>query len=267
MNEQQALIVMTPEHFDGIAKSAFDALVDDEHVGTGRGWRIGRRTLEACGPPRGRGATHEADGAESVAAFRERMLVHAEKCNLAHLVPDRTNLSRMRAAAALIPEDEERGLAWTTAYKLSTRGLDSTEAVEVVQAARARHPAGLVPASALDPIWTDYEWQAREQLEAGLAVVVNLRDHEALVAWATERNLLVRIDRGTAWGNHFVVDEDGDRATVIAAYRDHYLPHKPSLMKRINELVGMTLACWCAPEPCHGDVLVELATQLPCEDA
>jgi hypothetical protein len=53
------------------------------------------------------------------------------------------------------------------------------------------------------------------------------------------------------------MDEDGNRAEVIANYRDHYLDFKPSLLMRIgDDLEGKALACWCAPEPCHGDVLL-----------
>jgi hypothetical protein len=48
---------------------------------------------------------------------------------------------------------------------------------------------------------------------------------------------------------------DGDRDTVIRNYADHYLPHKPSLLAKLPELRGKALGCWCAPEPCHGDVL------------
>jgi hypothetical protein len=51
---------------------------------------------------------------------------------------------------------------------------------------------------------------------------------------------------------------DGDRKTVIENYAQHYLPYKPSLLSRLAELRGRALACWCAPEPCHGDVLLQL---------
>lgn len=33
----------------------------------------------------------------------------------------------------------------------------------------------------------------------------------------------------------------------------------PELLALVPELRGRALACWCAPEPCHGDVLAELA--------
>lgn len=92
-----------------------------------------------------------------------------------------------------------------------------------------------------------------DQLRAGHTLVVNLRDPITLVL--EERGLVTRIDRNTIWGNPFVTPDDGSRSAVIAAYRDYYLPNKPSLLKRIGELRGRALACWCNPQECHGDVL------------
>jgi hypothetical protein len=254
-------IVMTPERFDALASDAVEALVSDEHSAARRGWALARRVLAACGPPLGYGKTAEDDGNESVAAFRERMSVHAESFKVEGLLPSEVNLIKMRAAAALIPEEEESGLAWTTAYDLSTReGIEPEEALELVRRIRARHPRGLVPRSWF--VWSDEELRLRSLLEEGMTVVVNLHSHETLIQWATERDKFVRIDRKTAWGNPFLMGDnadpkDGNRADVIAAYRDHYLPNKPSLRARLDELRGKALGCWCAPEPCHGDVLLE----------
>lgn len=107
-----------------------------------------------------------------------------------------------------------------------------------------------------EPVWSPEELDARKRLEAGETVVVSFRPHHAnIVRWAQEQNLLERIDRRSEWGNPFELPADGDRDTVIRNYAEHYLPHKPSLLARIGELRGRALACWCAPEPCHGDVL------------
>ncbi|GAQ52739.1 DUF4326 domain-containing protein [Streptomyces acidiscabies] len=51
---------------------------------------------------------------------------------------------------------------------------------------------------------------------------------------------------------------DGTRAEVMAMYRAYLLEH-PGLLGLVDDLRGRTLACWCAPELCHGDVLAELA--------
>jgi hypothetical protein len=64
-------------------------------------------------------------------------------------------------------------------------------------------------------------------------VAVNLRRYGNLIAWAKERGLFVRVDRATPWRNPFVIGRDGDRATVIAADRNHYLPSRPDLLRRL----------------------------------
>jgi hypothetical protein len=67
----------------------------------------------------------------------------------------------------------------------------------------------------------------------------------------------VYIGRPSKWGNQFVIGKDGTRAEVIAKY-ERYLCDSP-LLDQIHELRGKNLVCWCAPEPCHGDVLLRLA--------
>lgn len=59
------------------------------------------------------------------------------------------------------------------------------------------------------------------------------------------------------WANPFVIGRDGARADVIAKY-ERYVRTRADLLRRLPELTGQTLGCWCAPEPCHGDVLVRL---------
>jgi hypothetical protein len=44
----------------------------------------------------------------------------------------------------------------------------------------------------------------------------------------------------------------------MAMYRA-YLLERPELLELVPPLRGRTLACWCAPELCHADVLAELA--------
>jgi hypothetical protein len=64
--------------------------------------------------------------------------------------------------------------------------------------------------------------------------------------------------RRSKWANPFKIGLDGTRAEVIAKYRD-YLLSRPELMAALPELCGKDLACWCWPEACHGEVLLELA--------
>ena len=67
----------------------------------------------------------------------------------------------------------------------------------------------------------------------------------------------VYIGRPSLWGNPFQIGRDGTRAEVIAKYRS-YILGKPELLQQLEGLRGKTLACWCKPQACHGDVLVEL---------
>jgi hypothetical protein len=67
----------------------------------------------------------------------------------------------------------------------------------------------------------------------------------------------VYIGRPSKWGNPFVIGRDGNRDEVIEKYRKWILGNK-ELMGDLNELCGKTLACWCKPHACHGDVLAEL---------
>ena len=73
----------------------------------------------------------------------------------------------------------------------------------------------------------------------------------------------VYIGRPSKWGNPFVVGKDGTREEVIAKYRAHVLGDAQLLAAARTELRGKVLGCWCAPLPCHGDVLVEIANAEP----
>jgi hypothetical protein len=105
--------------------------------------------------------------------------------------------------------------------------------------------------------WTDSELERKEMVERGLTVVAHQNNDVHLVAWAESNNKYVRIDRFSDWGNPFLFPQDGDRATVIAHYKQ-YLEWRPSLLKRLGELKGKVLGCWCYPDECHGDVLAEV---------
>lgn len=120
------------------------------------------------------------------------------------------------------------------------------------------------PAPAGDPLagFTDDERDLHKRLIAGETVVVSMRCHQRFIAWADSRGLYERIDRRSPWGNPFELPGDGTRAEVIANYEQYYLPYKPSLLDRLHTLKGKALGCWCAPEPCHGDVLKNGADEL-----
>ena len=65
----------------------------------------------------------------------------------------------------------------------------------------------------------------------------------------------VYIGRGSVWGNPYRINRVRTRAKAVEAYR-RYLWTRPDLLGRLDELRGKRLVCHCAPEACHGDVLV-----------
>lgn len=98
----------------------------------------------------------------------------------------------------------------------------------------------------------------------------------------------VYVGRGSLWGNPFVVGVDGDVEKCIALYRrwlsgeisdeDTEFRHELKARgmpfsqvwlgkylvwtERLDKLRGKDLMCWCKEgEPCHADVLIELANQ------
>jgi hypothetical protein len=118
----------------------------------------------------------------------------------------------------------------------------------------------------LEQGWTQSQLMRKAMVETGHAVVASHRVGEngkandaALIAWADQQNLMVRIDRQTEWGNPFEMPSDGDRDMVCDNYANHYLPFKPSLIKKLSNLKGKVLVCWCHPERCHGDHLAREA--------
>ncbi|HYD48798.1 MAG TPA: DUF4326 domain-containing protein [Terriglobales bacterium] len=66
------------------------------------------------------------------------------------------------------------------------------------------------------------------------------------------------IGRPSQWANPYHIGPDGTREQVVAKYRE-WLIRQPRLLREIRSLRGRTLGCACAPLPCHGDVLAELA--------
>jgi hypothetical protein len=80
----------------------------------------------------------------------------------------------------------------------------------------------------------------------------------------------VKVDRSTKWGNPYKIGMQclnpitGITSTIDAAkavdlFRSFATPSADIYQ---HHLRGKNLACWCKPgEPCHADVLLELANQ------
>jgi hypothetical protein len=110
--------------------------------------------------------------------------------------------------------------------------------------------------------WDKSQLARRADVEAGHSVLASMRKKNgvpidgALIAWAESQDLAVRIDRSGDWGNPYKIGTDGTRDEVITKFRRHF-EKNPELMARLPELKGKVLICWCCPEECHGDVLLE----------
>jgi len=62
------------------------------------------------------------------------------------------------------------------------------------------------------------------------------------------------------FGNPFSVSRDGGRDRVIALYREYFykrLRVDPEFARRIKELKGKKLGCFCVPKPCHGNIIAD----------
>lgn len=170
---------------------------------------------------------------------------------------DLVSFSIHRECASL-PLDEADGvLDWCEIFLAETGRLPTIKATrEKVKNIKAWLAQG----------WTSDQLGRKAKIEQGFTVVASKRNGDdgkekdaALMAWADQQGLVVKIDRNTDWGNPFEMPADGDRETVCENYAAHYLPYKASLLKKIPALKGKVLVCWCYPEQCHGDHLAMLA--------
>lgn len=72
------------------------------------------------------------------------------------------------------------------------------------------------------------------------------------------------VDRSTNWGNPYEAKYLGaDRALLVGLYRDWIKSGEARfVIKNIDRLRGKDLVCWCPlDQPCHADVLLELANR------
>lgn len=74
----------------------------------------------------------------------------------------------------------------------------------------------------------------------------------------------VYIGRPSKWGNPFRLSDYGnDRELLLKVYRHWLLRPAQTTLRRAarRELLGKRLGCFCAPQACHGHVLIEVIGQ------
>lgn len=81
----------------------------------------------------------------------------------------------------------------------------------------------------------------------------------------------VYIGRGSMWGNPFTsIQGRNTKATTVVATREESIEQYRQWLKNqirsgcisreeLAELYGKDLVCFCAPKPCHGDILIKAA--------
>lgn len=89
--------------------------------------------------------------------------------------------------------------------------------------------------------------------------VKNLRTTMHINAWQ------VRVDRGTPFGNPFKLHSEKERQDVCDKYHAYFYEKLKANAKfkanvddleKIYKLYGkLELLCWCAPKPCHADII------------
>jgi len=109
-----------------------------------------------------------------------------------------------------------------------------------------------------DP-WSESERQRQVLVIKKITVVANATSDKNLIAWAESEGKAVRVDRGTKFGNPFILNDDGTRDHVCDCYEHNYLPNKPSILNMVDSLKGKVLICHCYPQRCHANSLAELA--------
>ena len=70
----------------------------------------------------------------------------------------------------------------------------------------------------------------------------------------------VYVGRPSKWGNPYKLDSEKNRVRMIRRYTK-YLLKQSMMLEALHSLRGLRLACYCAPMPCHADVLAALADQ------
>ena len=72
----------------------------------------------------------------------------------------------------------------------------------------------------------------------------------------------IYIGRPSKWGNPFEIGKHGTREEVVEKYKKYAEMrfHEPDdiFREHLKALKNKDLLCWCAPEACHGDILLDL---------
>lgn len=91
-----------------------------------------------------------------------------------------------------------------------------------------------------------------------MPIVLNARKSGIGVANA------VYVGRPSKFGNPFPLKNEKERLAVLAKYEEWILSQPDFCAIIKQELKGKHLICWCAPKPCHADILLRIANEYIC---
>ena len=78
---------------------------------------------------------------------------------------------------------------------------------------------------------------------------------QSVAEWSSDP-MNIYVGRGSPFGNPFRIGIHGSRDTVIAKF-EQYLRDSPGLLSRLGELQSKYIGCFCAPNSCHGAVVLD----------
>lgn len=65
--------------------------------------------------------------------------------------------------------------------------------------------------------------------------------------------------------NPYKIGKDGTREDVLVKYESYIrkkLAEDSSFSEELKNLKGKTLGCWCKPDKCHGDILLQILNEI-----
>ena len=70
----------------------------------------------------------------------------------------------------------------------------------------------------------------------------------------------IYIGRPSKWKNPYKIGKYGSRSEVIDKFEKYSTLKLENDPNWLEPLIGKDLYCYCAPEACHGDVIIKLLT-------
>lgn len=66
------------------------------------------------------------------------------------------------------------------------------------------------------------------------------------------------------WCNPYKIQGEITREKCLEQYKEYLLNllNDPEIKKQFLQLYGKVLGCWCSPEQCHGNIIIDILNQL-----